>query len=279
MFMLCSMEGRDQRKTTSMTGMNNSLAQLALLLHGMGRGGFSNQFNLPTDPYSTAPQTPQPMTNSWATMPMPSGHSSIGGTQGSVIPAQWAATAIPFELFGDLAGRGTLDAPPYPETMPMDIPPSFQPLPPYNPYWQIPDVDDDGTKLPPITIPQWPDNPPFPLPEGLGDETKPLPNPIPQRPYNPPLEIPDEGIGEGIDEGISELRKGPRTMSRKCQKEWGEAAKHCHERKWKLQDQNTGEDVNFDELECMKNMVSQACGGTLVKWGPHGKPYKPFITA
>jgi hypothetical protein len=264
-----------------MTGMNTGLAQLALLLHGMGRGGFGNQFNLPSDPYSAAPQMPQPTVNNWAAMPMPSGHSSIGGGQGSVIPAQWAATAIPFELFGDLAGR-TIEAPPYPQAMPIDIPPVFQPLPPYNPYWQIPNVEDHGTKLPPITIPQWPQNPPLLIPDAPGGETTLPPNSIPQLPYNPPFEIPDDSI----DDDVNEYGEKPKKMSRRCQEEWAAADVECQKKL--LEKYRRGDfDTPFDMDACKKGYVSVACGGQPLDWGPKGKPapkpkgkpYKSFITA
>ncbi len=227
-----------------MTGMNNSLAQLALLLRGMGRGGFGNQYNLPSDPNSIAPQTPQTMGNSWAAMPMPGGHSGMGG--GSVIPAQWAGSAIPFELFGDLVGRGAAEAPPYAETMPIDIPPAFQPLPPYNPPFPIPDTVPGGkTKLPPITIPQWPVNPGFEIPAEAVDDTSEL----------------------GADEPVPEIPDDP-----ECQAEWDWALEQCGKEYLELRKKRSGEHKYFNHDQCARGYVSERCGGNAVRHGPKDTP-------
>lgn len=236
-------KGARSEETTSITGINTGLAQLALMLHGMGRGGLGNPFNLPTDPYSMSPQTPQPMANSWATMPMPSGHSSKG--RGSIIPAQWAATAIPFELLGDLVGR-TVEVPPYAETMPIDIAPGFHPLPPYNPPFPIPDSVPGGkTKLPPITIPQWPVNPGFEIPaEAVDDPSKLEP-----------------------DEPVSEIPDDP-----ECAAEWAWALDQCGKEYLELRKRRSGEHKYFNHDRCARGYVSERCGGNAVRHGPKDTP-------
>jgi hypothetical protein len=129
-----------------MTGMNTGLAQLALLLHGMGRGGLGSQFNLPTDPYSMAPQTPQPMSNSWAANP---GFHAGGGSHLPITPAQEIllgpmnpAEVIPYTPEWAIPKPEFI---PLPDTGP--LPPDT--IPPYIPPRAIPydDTNDDVNEI------------------------------------------------------------------------------------------------------------------------------------
>jgi hypothetical protein len=136
-----------------MTGMNTGLAQLALLLHGLGRSGFGNQYNLPNDPNSTGPQS---MANSWAANP---GFHAGGGSHLPITPAQEfllgpmsPAWEIPFEPEW---------ASPIPEYFPLPntgpLPPDI--APPFIPPQAIPYEDDISKYEPDEPVSEIPDDP------------------------------------------------------------------------------------------------------------------------
>ena len=139
-----------------MTGMNTGLAQLALLLHGMGRGGFGNQFNLP-------PQTPQLMANSWAANP---GFHAGGGSHLPITPVQEYFLFDP-EVELPLGRTMPLPKPwfqppegfpapePLPSPFPADIPPVsvphdpfFEPPTQWRPRFDQDEIDEENWPIP-----------------------------------------------------------------------------------------------------------------------------------
>ena len=137
-----------------MTGMNNALLQLALMLRGnpaLG-GGFGSGGSSPYAPnFAPNPMTSQ-MPNGWANMPAP--HHGTPGNHLSITPAQEIflgplnpAWEIPNWEIPNLP-EWAIPKPeffPIPDTGPLG-PDIFPPLPlPYNPPRAIPDegVDDD----------------------------------------------------------------------------------------------------------------------------------------
>jgi hypothetical protein len=140
-----------------MTGMNTGLAQLALMLHGMGRDRFGNQFNLPADPYSMAPQMPQPMGNNWAANP---GFHTGGGNHLPITPAQEYFLFDP-EVELPLGRTVPLPKPwfqppePPPSAYPTDLPPFvvprdpfFEPPTQWQPRFDRDEIDEENWPIP-----------------------------------------------------------------------------------------------------------------------------------
>lgn len=134
-----------------MTGMNNALLQLALMLQGNPRlhNGFGNNWNAPSDVDPSGSPTPpmHEMMNSWATMPNP--RDGVPNNHLSITPAQEfflgtnPADVIPFGRAMAPPRPWTIPVPEtYPSPYPTDIfPPIINPFPPRAiPY----DDTDDG---------------------------------------------------------------------------------------------------------------------------------------
>ena len=136
------------RRNSSMTGMNNALLQLALMLQGNPalRNGLTNSWSSGpsnTDPWGS-PTPMHPMMNSWAALPNPP-HGIPGGHL-PITPAQefFFGTNPAYELPNYPAWE-------MPEYIPIpDILPHVKPLPPdvvppFMPPTAIPheDTDDD----------------------------------------------------------------------------------------------------------------------------------------
>jgi hypothetical protein len=239
-----------------MTGMNNALLQLALMLRGNAPpgGGFDGYGSRPFAPnFSPSPMTNPP--NSWANMSAP--HN---GTQGSHLPITPAQEIFlgPLNPAWEIPNWEIPNMPdwaipkpeffPIPDTGPLG-PDVIPPFPPYNPPLQIPDAQGEDTKLPPITIPQWPHNPPFEVPdESIEDQIQKL------TPDRPVTEIPDDP---------------------ECEEEWNEALERCGREFLQLRKRRTGEHVYFNQERCVKGYVSQRCGGNGVDPKPQIRPYKP----
>jgi hypothetical protein len=223
-----------------MTGMNNALVQLALMLRGnpaLGGGfGVNGSGSSPFAPNFSPNPMMSPALNSWANMPAP--HHGTPDSHLPITPAQ--------EIF----------------------------LGPLNPAWEIPNWEIPN--LPEWAIPK-PEF--FPLPDTgpLGpDVLPPLPYNPPQWPaHNPPFEVPDESVGDQIqkltpDRPVTEIPDDP-----ECEKEWSDALERCGREFLKLRKRRTGEHVYFNQERCVKGYVSQRCGGNGVDPKPQIRPYKP----
>ena len=206
-----------------MTGMNNALLQLALMLRGntgLGSGignNWSGQLN--TNPWQQNSPSVTPTTNGWAAMSGP-----YHGMPGDNLPTTRAQELL---------------------------------LGPMNPAWEIP--------FQPAW--EWPEY--IPIPE-IRPHVGPLPPDV--LPPLPPTAIPIPDENE--DDDISKYGDKPRRWSKRCQKEWADAALTCAEEQKKYYAQGDF-DEPFDLERCKRGLVSEACGGNPVDWGSKGKPYKP----
>ncbi len=139
-----------------MTGINNALLQLALMLRGNpGFGGgigsnWSGPFNDSLMQSATPPMNP--MMNSWAAMPsphqgMPGSHFPTTRAQELLLGPMNPAYEIPFQPTWEMPEFIPMpDALPLPDTGP--LPPDFLPPIPFNPPLTIPDegADDNISK-------------------------------------------------------------------------------------------------------------------------------------
>ena len=89
---------------------------------------------------------------------------------------------------------------------------------------------------------------PFPL---TPDDVDPIPfdQPYPLRDESPP-------------------GKKPRPSKRDCDEQWAYAGEKCAEEKKRLQKMAGHRYIDFDDRRCLMGLVSEACGGNPVKWGP-----------
>jgi hypothetical protein len=91
-----------------------------------------------------------------------------------------------------------------------------------------------------------------------------LENPPMPGEFLPPPALPLEG-----DDG----KHGPKPTEEDCDKEWAEAGRICNEKR--KQEAARG-NYNFDPFRCAAGMVSDACGGNSVDWGPPRKKFKRY---
>lgn len=62
--------------------------------------------------------------------------------------------------------------------------------------------------------------------------------------------------------------KKPRPSKRECDEQWAYAGQKCAEEKRRLQEMAGHRYVDFDDRRCLMGLVSEACGGNPVQWGP-----------
>lgn len=77
-----------------------------------------------------------------------------------------------------------------------------------------------------------------------------------------PLDLPNSLRDE------SRPGKKPRPSKRECDEHWADAGRICDEQKKKLQEIAGHRYVDFDDRQCLMGLVSEACGGNPVQWGP-----------
>ena len=208
-----------------MTGMNNALLQLALMLQGNPtlRNGLGSSWGGPSNSDPWGSQTPpmHPMMNSWAAMPNP--RHGMSASHLPITPAQ--------ELF--------LFDPAY------EVPFELAPKP-----W----IQSPGAPLPPDMIPP-PDTFPSPFPPDL---------PPIVAPHNPTFEPPKNWVPH-VDPDDEEEENWPiPPEDDPCHEEVVDAMAFCHKEIKKVKALKSNGHFGVTFRQCMRGQLSAACGGNIV---------------
>ncbi len=209
-----------------MTGMNNALLQLALMLQGNPtlRNGLGNSWGGPSnsDPWGSSTPPTHPVMNSWAAMPNP--RYGMPRSHLPITPAQ--------ELF--------LYDPAY--EVPFELAPK--------PWMQPP----ESTPLPPDMVP-----PPDAFPSPFPPEFPPIVTPH-EPTFTPPKNwVPHHDQDEEDEENWPIPRKGD-----PCREEVLDAIAFCRKEIRRVKGLKSSGNFGVTFEQCMRGQLSGACGGNIV---------------